>query len=90
MAQNKEKIVQSYIQALLEVSNKLIEANNLASSYKAKFLALNPDLTGTGLSSGQLTAVNTFLSSLNTLANDIVVTTVQSKDVPSQGTKALD
>lgn len=83
------KIVQAFIQAVKEVSDKVIEADNLAQAYKTKWQALNPDLTNTNLTAGQVSAVNTWITSLNTLRNDAVVTTVQGKDQPSHGTGAL-
>lgn len=78
------------VQALIEVSNKVIEADTLAQGYKTKYQLLNPDLTDTNLTTAQLTAINTFITSLNTLRNDVVVTTVQSKNHPSHGTGALE
>ena len=86
----KQKVVQSLIQALIEVSDLVIKADDLAQGYKAKFVALNPDLTDTVLTSAQMTAINSFLSDLTALRNNVVVTTVQSKEVPSHGTGALD
>ena len=83
------KVVQAYVQAVKEVATAVVKANNIAQGYKDKFVALNPDLTGTNLTAGQQTAVNTFVSDLNALATGAVVTTVSSKDVPSHGTKAL-
>lgn len=89
MAVKNTKIVQALIQALIEVSDKIIEADDLADMYKAKYQALSPDLTGTDLTPAQLSAIMTFITDLNTLRNSAVVTTVKSKDVPSQGTGAL-
>jgi len=83
------KIVQAFIQALVEVTNHVVEADNLAQIYKAKWIALNPNLTGTNLTAAQIAAVNTWITSLNTLRNDVVVTTVQNKSQPSHGTGAL-
>ena len=89
MALAKQKIVQALIQAVKEVSDLVIKADTLAQSYKAKYQALNPDLSGTSLISAQLQAVNNFITDLNTLRNSSVVTVVQSKDIPSHGTGAL-
>jgi len=89
MAQNKEKIVQAMIQALVEVSNIVIKADDVAQGYKTKYQALNPDLSGTNLTAGQLAAVNNFIGDLNALRNSAVVTTVMNKDFPSHGTEAL-
>jgi len=89
MAQNKEKIVQAFIQAVKDIANKVIEADTLAQSYKAKYIALNPDLTDTNLTSQQVSAVNTWIEALNDLRNDAVVTTVETKDIPTHGVKAL-
>ena len=89
MAQNKEKIVQAYIQAVKEISSAVVKADTLAQSYKDKFVALAPDLTDTSLTQGQIDAVASFVNDLHTLATSAVVTTVNSKDVPSHGVKAL-
>ena len=83
------KIVQALVQALVEVSDLVIQADTLAQDYKTKWQALNPDLTETNLTPGQVAAINTWITSLNTLRNDVVVTTVQDKDQPSHGTEAL-
>lgn len=89
MSISNTKIVQALVQALVDVSNKVVIANNAAQSYKTKFQNINPDLTGTGLTSGQITAINTWLASLNSLATDNLVTTVQGKNQSSHGTSAL-
>lgn len=89
MAQNNTKIVQAFIQAVKEVVDKVQAADTLAQAYKTKWVALNPDLTGTNLTQAQVTAVNTFIADLNTLANSAVATTINSKNQPSHGTVAL-
>lgn len=83
------KIVQAFIQAVIEVTNKVIEADNLAQTYKAKWIALNPNLTGTNLTPAQVSVVNTWITSLNNLKNDPVVTVAQNKNQPSHGISAL-
>ena len=83
------KIVQAYIQAVKEVADAVVKADTLAQNYKDKFVALDPDLTDTQLTEGQVAAVATFVADLHTLATGAIVTTVNSKDVPSHGTKAL-
>lgn len=89
MSQNKEKIVQAFIQAVKEVSGKVTEANDLAQAFKAKWIALNPDLTDTNLSQAEVNSVNSFLNDLEVLSNNIVVSTVNGKSISSHGTKAL-
>ena len=83
------KIVQAYIQALLKVVKKVDEANALAQAYKAKFIALNPDLSNSPLTPAQITAVNNFITSINDISTGTVATIVRSKDHPSHGTGAL-
>lgn len=90
MAQNKEKIVQAFVEAVSEVADAIIAADALAQDYKTKWQALNPDLTDTNLSSAQVSDVNTWITSLNTLRNDAIVTTVKNKTQKSHGTRALN
>lgn len=87
--QNREKIVQAFVEAVKEVSDLVIKADDLAQAYKAKFQALNPTLTGTALTQAQINAVNTWATALNNLRNDVVVTTVQNRSVDTHGTGAL-
>ena len=84
------KIVQAFIEAVKDVTEKVTEANDLAQSYKSKWIALNPDLIGTNLTANQLSVINNFVKELDILANNIVVTTVKNKSIPSHGTGALD
>jgi hypothetical protein len=90
MPQNPHKIAQSFIQAFNEVTAKIKQVDALAQDYKAKYQALNPDLAGTAITAGNLSDMNTLINSLNTLASDPVVATIESKSVPSHGTGALD
>ena len=91
MAQNSTKVVQSYIQELIDkVIAPLKEADTNAQALKAKFVAKNPDLTGTNISAANITALNTFISGMNALATGGVVTTLEGKNVPSHGGEALD
>lgn len=90
MAIANTKIVQAYIQALVSVINQVVSANTLGQTAKAKYVAKNPDLTGTNITEAQITAVNAFLVDLNTLATGGVATTILAKDQPSHGTTALD
>jgi len=89
MSLQNTKIVQALIQRLVDVSDLIIKADDLAQDAKTKWTALSPDLTNTALTAGQVTAINTFINSLKTLRNDVVVTTVKSKEQPSHGDKAL-
>lgn len=89
MAQNKEKIVQALVEAIRNVAEIVVQADTLAQNYKTKFQTLNPDLTGTNLTSAQISAVNSWISDLNTLRNSPIVTAVQNKTVPSHGIGAL-
>lgn len=90
MSQNKEKIIQAYIQGLKEIVDLVQQADTLAQDYKSKFVNLNPNLAGTNITQGQIDAVNTFVNDLNNLATSTVATTINSKDVPSHGTEALN
>jgi len=83
------KYVQAFIQAVKEVADLVIKADALAQDYKTKWQAINPDLTGTNLTAGQVNAVNIWITSLNDLRNDVVVTTVEGKSQISHGTGAL-
>ena len=85
----KQKVVQAYIQALIEVIDLVQEADVKAQGYKAKFVTAAPDLTGTNITQAQIDSVNTFISDLNGLATGGVSTTVKAKDYPSHGTLSL-
>lgn len=84
------KVIQAFIQAVLEVVTLVERADTLAQSYKAKYQAINPDLTGTNLTPAQLSALNTWVQSLHSLAIDAVVTVAKNKTQPSHGTGALN
>ena len=90
MAQNKEKIIQSFIEAVKEISDKVKEADVLAKDYKAKFVALNPDLTDTNLTQDKINQINVWVQSLSNLASDSVVTMVENKNSPTHSTRALN
>ena len=87
--QNTTKIIQAFIQAAKEVAGIVNQADTKAQAYKAKYVALNPDLTGTNISQIQLNALNTWIAELHTLATSSVVSVIESKDQPSHGTIAL-
>ena len=90
MALVNTKVVQAFIQAVKETADLVVKADVKAQAYKAKWIAKNPDLTGTNLTQVQVNVVNTFITDLHTLAAGAVVTTVQGKDQPSHGTGALE
>lgn len=90
MSQNNEKIVQALIQAIVNISKKIIEADDLAQMYKTKFVNLKPDLSGTNISATQLNAINIWFDTLNSLRNDNIITIAMNKNQSSHGTKALD
>lgn len=90
MALANTKVVQAYIQGLVDVVRLIQSANTLGQAIKAKYLAKNPSLVGTNITAGQITAVNTFLSDLSTLASSGTATVILTKDQPSHGTGALD
>ena len=90
MPLSNTKIVQSYIQGLVEVVKKLQEVNIKATNLKSKFDTKNPDLTGTNITSAQINAVNTFLTNIDSLATGTTATAILNKDQPSHGTQALD
>ena len=89
MALDDRKIVQGLIQGLIQVAEKVESADDLAQDLKAKYQTLNPSLNDSNLTAGQVTAITTFIASLKTLREDVVVTTVKSKDHPSHGIKSL-
>jgi len=84
------KIVQAYVEGLVDVVKILRSANEKAQALKTKFTFKNPDLTGTNVTAAQVTAVNNFISDLSTLSNSAVSTTLLNKNQPSHGTGALD
>lgn len=83
------KIVQAYIQALIEAVILIQQADSVAQKYKTKFIALNPNLTGTNITQAQINAVNNFINDLHSLAVSQVATVVKSKDIPSHGKSLL-
>lgn len=90
MAVANTKIIQAYIQGLVSVVEKVQSADVLGQALKAKFLTKNPSLIGTNITQAQINSVNTFLASLNTLANNGVAAAILNKNQPSHGTNALD
>jgi len=84
------KIVQSYIQAMIQVINLLQQSDELAQYYRTKWIEKDPDLEGTNITAAQITAVNNFINELNSLATGSVATVIKSKDAPSHDTKALE
>lgn len=84
------KIVQAYIQGLVDVVKLVKAADTLGQAIKTKYTTKNPSLVGTNITAAQITAVNTFLTSLNALATGATATTILSKDQPSHGQGALD
>jgi hypothetical protein len=67
------KIVQSYIQGLVQIAKQLRQLDQQADLLKSKFDGKSVDLTGTNITSAQLTAVNTFLNNLSSLSDSAVV-----------------
>ena len=90
MPQNPEKVVQSFIEAFNEVTAKIKELDTLAQEYKGKYQALSPNLAGTALTAGNVSDMNTLITSLNSLAITPIVATMESKSVPSHDIGALD
>lgn len=88
--QNPTKVVQAYIQGLLKASDLIKQADNLCQELKTKFVTKNLDLTGTNVTPAQITAVNNFITELNNLRNNVVITTIDKKDIPSHGIEALN
>jgi len=90
MSLSDKKIIQSLIQQVLIAIN-LVELANLNAQYaKTRYQTLNPDLSASNLTSGQINAIVTFINDLNTLASQPIVTTLKQKDFPSHGIKALE
>lgn len=85
----KEKIVQALIEAINDIADKVVSANDLAKDYKAKFQAAGVDLDGTGLTQVQVDALMAWLTAINAVATDAVVTVARNKQQQTHGTKAL-
>ncbi len=90
MAISNTKIVQSYIQLLIKAVELIENADILVQEGKTKFIAKNPDLSGTNITQAQITAVNNFINDLNVLVTSQTATVLKSKNVPSHDTKLLD
>jgi len=90
MAQNEEKIVQSFISIFNKEVNKIIAAKDILLAYKTKYQNLNPDITETNLSAQNVSDMNTFLTNLTSLCGTAIVTTVANKEQISHDEKALD
>ena len=90
MAISKTKIVQAYIQGLVDIVRHIQSANEQAILLKAKFDAKGVDLSGTNITNAQITAVNNFISNLDALATSSVANAIANKDQPSHSLKALD
>jgi len=84
------KIVQSFIQALIQVIDLMQRSNDLAQYYRAKWIEKDPDLEGTNITPEQIAAVNNFINELNALATGTVATVIKSKDCPSHGLESLE
>ena len=77
------KIVQAYIQSLIEVVNLIDKAKDKANAIKEKFVSLNPSLLGTSITQIQINAINTFIIAINDLANSQVSVVLKTKNQPS-------
>lgn len=86
----KQKIIQSFISAFNIEARKIESARIQLNNYKAKYQNLNPGLTDTNLTPADVQAMNNYLNTLNTLCNQGIVSTIESKDIPSHDTKGLD
>ena len=85
----KQKVIQAYIQGLIEVADLLDQAKAKADNYKTLFDAVGLNLDDTNITAAQITSVNTWIADIDAVATSAVATTVKSKDHPSHGTKAL-
>lgn len=85
----KQKIVQALIQSIIEIDGHIEKANNIAQTVKAKFQALGIDPTDTGLTSDQITAINTYFDEVQAVKDSPVATIAKSKDVSSHSSGVL-
>jgi hypothetical protein len=93
MAQNDTKVVQSLIQATLRNITSLESVEVNLQAVKTKFEDINPNLTGTNLTTQQAidakALINEFTTFLQT-THAAIIATLKSKDCPSHDEKALD
>jgi len=91
MSLSSSKVVQAYIQGMLEVSNELLVSYEKAKNFKSQFEKIMVDIkTVSELSEEDLEAINTFHQTLDILAKYTIINTLKIKDVPSHGIAALE
>jgi hypothetical protein len=86
----KHKIVQSFITGFNEQARLVQAARDALSAYKSKWQLLNPNTTGTNLTSQQVSDMGSYLSQLTTVCNLPIVAAIEAKDIPSHDVKGLD
>jgi hypothetical protein len=86
------KKVQSLIQGVLSGITDLESADSTMQIIKTKYQNASPDLTGSNLTSQQVTDTNALISAVALVLTDhaAIITTLKSKNIPSHGTKSLD
>ena len=87
-----QKIVQSYIQALLPEIVKAESANSNLILWRQKKQNHEPSLADSNLTSQQDKDIDAFSQGLNTFlaAHAAIIATLKAKDQPSHGTRSLD
>ena len=86
------KKVQSLIQGTLQGIDNLESADSKLQSIKTKYQNANPDLSGSNMTSQQVTETNAFISAVSSVlsSHSAIIATLKSKDHPSHGTNSLD
>lgn len=77
------KVVQRYIQGVLEPVDLIEQADALLQCYKVRFVDKNPDLTSTNITQAQINALAIWINDVHAVATSAVVTTLKNKDQPS-------
>ena len=89
MALPKQKIIQSLVQAIIEIDSHVARANTIAQAVKTNYQALGIDPSGTGLTAGQITAINAYFTDIQALVDHAIPAVAKSKDVPSHSAEVL-
>lgn len=92
MVLSDKKKVQSFIQGILPETTRLELTNTNLQSMKTKWQNHNPDVTGSNLTSQNVTDANALITAVASVLSDhaAIITTLKSKNVGSHGTGALD
>lgn len=91
MGLSPNKIVQAYIQSLLEINNDLQLIFLRAKNFKDQFEKILIDKKISSLlTEEEFNEINSFHQALDIIAKLSILNILQDKDVPSHGTKALE